>query len=1104
MTSVTITNALPGEGYENTVLVSENAAVKVHYADENGKPIQGVSLMLSITKKGNGGGSYEVKGAPSAVTDANGNVTFSIGSRSDVSANNTQAVASYDYTIKTVEDGKEVKAGTLRFAALTIDNVTKTSTNKVLSSNITNTNLDNTAVTSGTGTNRETYVYSQQVSTTDENKVTFGGGIPMINLPSENARAVYGEQDVNQSVSEYHTYEGNDSAKIAKLEVDPTQLEYATLRFKNIKISEETRMVITAHKNEADAKSGSNALNIRGSVAGGTEIVIDGKSVKGDQGVQVPLNNTNEHELWFRVSIRSAGQVNTATRSYDWDKIEYMYRTQVSSTAQPYAGATVEWSAVPALMSEERDITGNTRIINALMSVAANNRVELREGKKSGDAVSGKAVARVTYCVPSFPRTGNAVITTYDKNGSVIDYYAYPTINKTNIEGNPIDNYIAAGRNENVLAFYANGTNTWVPCQSNYTCYLISEQEALSSTGEITAQDGRSVTVNATKTGYTLLKGSLMIDGEPIQNKLTAYDDADATVYTYVQWNPVAKKTDDAGFIALKGQNIVITGQLVDKNGNPVASRGEEISFKTSKAAIPAVQGTRVEANGTYGDKKATVVTNERYTDSNGRARLILNSGEIATIEGVCADAISNKQYSVIMTVGTEATPSDKVDLYWIDADIEFTDTVIGTSITQKTDAVNSVVSTNTAGITLKADAGEIWEYGVKVFSNKLQGGIWNGKDVGITGLITDMKKSVSSVGTVTQLQNQNRVYVDSKQNGQIDIVSAIQNKKFDGVKFIVDGKEFPNAGDASTATTINKQLTINVNWNQAGQQISFVNAASVSATGGNYATADRTMAKAPVYIRVTDTYGNNIDGKQVKVKVENGGIDANELADRDKVAVDNTYITTAGAIGTDIVEATGLLTSTEGNTTGTGYQEGLLKLYVNGVAGVNYTTVTATDTATNQSVAYTITWTTPQTFALDTSVLGGTSTYASRYDGADKITLTFTQNLVESSVQAGSFKVYYGVDANNGNEKEYKISNVELINGNQIVLTVPEFNKIGIGRYDAVTVRLGKQTNVGGIMYNLTSLNGDRLGSDYPEENAIIAIKVSQDGVPNQAKELP
>ena len=45
------------------------------------------------------------------------------------------------------------------------------------------------------------------------------------------------------------------------------------------------------------------------------------------------------------------------------------------------------------------------------------------------DDATKQDVAKVTYRVPVFPYTGNAVVTTYDKNGSVIAYFAWPTEN---------------------------------------------------------------------------------------------------------------------------------------------------------------------------------------------------------------------------------------------------------------------------------------------------------------------------------------------------------------------------------------------------------------------------------------------------------------------------------------------------------------------------------------------------------------------------------------------------------------------------------------------------------------------------------------------------
>ena len=105
------------------------------------------------------------------------------------------------------------------------------------------------------------------------------------------------------------------------------------------------------------------------------------------------------------------------------------------------------------------------------------------------------------------------------------------------------------------------------------------------------------------------------------------------------------------------------------KNGNAVSESGHGISFKDGSKTYTA---TDTQVAGEKG-KAAIVNTLSAKTDANGQAKMILKASEITEIVNMKAESTSG-EYDAKLIIAGKST--DNADLYWIDADLTFTDKV--------------------------------------------------------------------------------------------------------------------------------------------------------------------------------------------------------------------------------------------------------------------------------------------------------------------------------------------------------------------------------------------------------------------------------------------
>ena len=1079
--SVNLTNEFSSD-YKDVVVTKMNgtalndyATLRVYYG-ENGKGVKNENIILNYTY---GSDSKLTKPATRVTrTDDNG-VAYIDVSRNKYYDGTNDAWMPYNvdkvsYTITTERDKKIVKEGTFSFAEIKtspIVNVNGVDDYEIAdgSGKVDYTKLgykglvvsENDATTAdgpGNGWNESAgtatqssvdgkigipqywreYVNSQQVSTkgTTDHKVGFVGGLPYITLPSENASlnaAKTFQQDVNLTASTENTY-ASESQYITLKDVKPNELTYATMNFTSLSLSKYTRIEIATFENEANAKDNKEQI--------GSTTTVYGPSADKNFAYQIPLTAKDKDTLCIKVTLKSQGQVNTDTKlGYEIKNITGVYKDKTAAEAGSTSllkGASIEWKADTTVAYSEEKTLSDADIL------AAKNADMLADdvftSLKDKDVATNQYVKKVTYRVPVFPYTGNAVVTTYDKNGSVIAYFAWPTENKDVVRRDSHNNitYIGYSNENEIITADTNNDN-----RVKYV-YRISKEEAYNAVGTVT-QDGDVVTVNAENAGVTNLVGTI--------TGVEGLDATNSTVYTSVQWNPIQNATAEAtGAIAFAGQETTVTAQLVDNNGNAVANARQPIDFKYTKhgdTSTTSIENAGQTLNG-FGGKNATVLSVQNSTDSKGQAKLLISAAEKDTvIEQITA---STSKYNVVIKVDDKQV--DKLDVYWIEAHTAFGVTASNEPagmLDKLYDSVTTPTVVSNGSINYcEPTIGEHWNYAFTTADETLaDAGVWPGYTVGVNNAKIGVAAESGSKGTVkTDTGVNGMASATSNEPGTTTLVSTIDGSAAtaDGVSFTVykdntkkdKVTDTKSVGTGTTAFSNNQKLV--VNWDPTGVSGSFVSATGFNAISGPAATFT-------MYFKVQDKLGNA--NKTDKVKVNSSAADS----------IQSVHGARAVGAGEEVeADSNGVVAITLQYT---GAQKELVTVTLNGVA---YTQV--------------VTWRDAKAVALDmTTASGASGAHAATsvdpwktYADNTKIVLTFTQDILASSVIADEFEVSRANAA--GRTDKCEIGSV-TVSGKSIIITLKHPITDGVDR--EFTVTMNKTTTpVNGITYDVVTTNGD------------------------------
>lgn len=993
--------------YDDVVFVNQSAIINVGCVLD-GKPVSGETLVMDLEMEPSGSQNYRVVNT-TAVTNAKGIATFVVENinRSTIKASTSSEVASARCKITDPATNATTEK-TVNFVSVGLSEIFNLNNTDVTIANLVpGTNYKNsygyagvayTASMEAPTVFTDEYVASQQVSLAgkDDHKVYMKGGYPVITLPNTESglsSALKGSQKVDLTYGDYKTY--TTHSEYVVLNEDPSKLTYATLNFEYMKLSAYTKATIQTYKNKSDAEKSVNPV--------GPAQVYKGEQNQGAFGYQIPLNS-NYAGLCVKITIESAGQVDANMNAgYKATDIEYVYKknTTTNGYTAPLKNAKVDWKIAKTDYTAELDLA---TVLNTTYPITI-------DGETFNVADGG----RVTVKLPVFPKTGTAIITDYDANGKVEAYYACTTRNNN--------------RNQNIITL-------------GEECYKITSDELRDEVGSIVSQDGSVVVVNSEKSGRTTLVGDVTVNGE----KLETLDAETNTVYTSIQWNPIPNGTEETvtdAFVALLGQNIEVTAQLVDKNDNAVTLDGKKVFFKygASETTINADMDTFAGSH----NPQATIVDIDKTTDSKGQATLILKASDITVVTNVIAEC-EDKNYNVKLVIADKKT--DNADLYWIDADLQFDSSALDDNVTTATDSLNNIKRTLPGKIAPKT--GGTWYYGVKtvgtlvaVSTNNIYGKL-QGAQIDITGLTIQMSKNADGVGTIdTNTGVNGMVKASSVKAGDTDIISKIDgNSLADKIEVVAKRGtvEIPTTFAGKGKTSINKKLTLAVQWQTNGTQ------AEMLAPNG-----PKAAVSANVYVKVTDTNGNPVRNKTVTFKVDDS---AARLIETDGTANDGIVKTNTDGIA--VVELQ------KGNNT--------------------RATVSATvDGISDQAYSKTITFVTPGTVSIDPSNNNEDNVYKSVYNGTDKtIKLTFTEDIVESSVIAEMFTVRYG--KTNADAIKLSVDSVS-VEGNVLTLKLANVpSQIDANAFFDIAIGT---TTVKSVSYTMTSESGAQF-------NNVVSIKAT------------
>ena len=832
-----VINAVPQYAeYGNIVMAGDDATIKVKVTN-NGEPVVGTIVTLNLELEasefdGVYADNYYVKGNYTPITDANGYAYFLVGTKSGTTAT-TGAAELYSFTTTAVATG-ETTEGKVGFAKINVGEIAvnpDTGSKLALSTNAASDDKSVVTTIGMDGKTKNAYVKSQQVNlpNSTDHEVTFKID-PQIYIPVEDKKDIVDdyEKPVDESLSEYSVYENNE----IWIKDVPAGLQYATLNFDKIDVSEYTKVVIQSYK--SGSTKSEDMLK---------ETIIDGP-ITDSKKEQLPVQK--DEKIDIRVAVISEGQVDDGQNGGVTIKnITGVYKQKSSGNIKKISVANaVTWEQSQIEYSIEKEL-----------KFAEVEDYLPTDTETYGTYISDKNI--YSYQVPVFPYVGNAIITVKDSNKKVLGYFTVPTENEK-----VYDTYgrVVGHENVNVLV------------SADNQAILVTKDEAFNKVGTITP-NGNTVTVNSSETGVTALRAKLSgLGGEDL-------DLTNNTIYASVHWSPIpATVKEDDEFYALTGQTITVKAQLVDKAGNKASKAGTPVTFSVGSEPI--------DENTTSIGNLVEVVSVSDTTDENGRATLVVKATDVeAVAEALSADSNDSK-YDVVLNIGDQQV--EKATLRWVTPGLKFTPAVdvkegdvIATLDGETVDA-DTVTADGKKYVDtyLTKDVGSQWILGYTVAGDtedsvKEEVATVNRYVSSIEGLkvnITDDNDDATL--TTTGLKNGVAKITTTKAGvakvtGEIDETSlvagtdvtftVVTKNKTTGKE--ISSKTYTNVGEGTPFFEEEVALTLPVVFGTVGTRLEVV-----SPKGDNVYTDEESET---VYVKVTDSLGNKIpEGKLDKLTI--------------------------------------------------------------------------------------------------------------------------------------------------------------------------------------------------------------------------------------------
>lgn len=910
-----VSNSL--KDYPNTVLTGTTADVKVLITNKKGTPVGNTSVTLDLKSQctsgyssyfgitGDNNNYYQAK----VTTDKDGYAEFTVGLKGGYEATATDDIFE-SYTLTATVTGSDVKTEeTLSFACIrlggidVINNDTEEYADLVPGENA--VTWDGVAHTWSTnGARYSEYVNSQMVSSEDGkiDHSVYMAANPVIVIPAKSGSGELTEyyKELNLKSDKYEVYNTEANEKTTKWIKDvPAGLVWCTLKFDDIVLSKYTTLEIKSY--------------IAGTDTLVEKYVMDEDNMKKDLGYQIPVAKINKTDkLDIEVSLISEGQVNLDSNDgYTIKYIKGEFDANAYTEGDCYPIGDVKWEAFDYEYDSYELLTKEDAINYGITDI--------------NDTYTYK------YEVPSFPSTGDAYITVFDKNNKVVNYYAYPTENrwvnknetiyplntKTNDKstwtytnmfdvGHKIVRYTTnfdkkkdAELAGNPYGKYDNKNAISLPGYSYYgKATKISKEEYENKVGTVTTlaeKDpyyGTVCKINSTKSGRTLVKATINLDSlgkDEVASNITTSNGQ--VLYSSVQWAPLPEeKAVDEGkdFYAMVTQNIVVKAQVVDGNGNIVSTAGKTVDFYIGENKITKTDGQTLAEN-----SKVQVVKRQATSDANGQATIKFLTGDVAgnvqKLSAMCDG------YKCQLYVGKNTVPTKVANLYWVDLGLSFTDRVAykksdesvvknitSSTLDGKTNAQSYDKNGNIVDNVANRQVGTNWMFGYKVVGKLLQPGTDYVIDA-VNGAKVLISKSDDTDMTLTTegLKNgQAKVY--SEKSFSAELIGQLNQNSF--------SKREEQVAGSTTQTYYAEDLTFTIKDEVTGEIIGTFqnvgegkpalehNKLSVNfawTTRGKHAQIifpDGSVRDAAVagyaYIKVSDDFGNPIQNAEVKYAV--------------------------------------------------------------------------------------------------------------------------------------------------------------------------------------------------------------------------------------------
>lgn len=612
------------------------------------------------------------------------------------------------------------------------------------------------------------YVIDQQVSSDkyeDSDHKVYLNASPLLILPETVGEKTIDtfDKDVNLKEKDYSVYAAEDKAAV--LSNVPGGLEYVTLTFTDLKLSEYTRLVIRAYKHDTEEPLiGENGL-IQEILYSDTQL---GRGNTQQVGKSIFSQTRGDETIDLKFFIESAGQVDDDSNvGFAITHVKGTWKTELQ---KPYEVEVLK-DAVTWKIGRENSYTNDLAIDKSKAS------------DYLGSQYSEYENCTFTISYPAFPETGDAIITAKATDDTET-YFLYPTMvdDNTNIE---------------VPAFSTYGMRI------NQAFKVTDEQIEEISVKKVTDEFNRLV-VDSNKAGQVQVTANVAFG--PIDNT-TKKPVINYELHSSVQWSPIPEKVifHPVDFYALAGQKITARVYVKDSEGNGKADAG------VTWNGINNVEGVTV-------DKIETTTGSKKY------AQLELTSAGNYNINDLSVTVANGFSYELKIVKGTEeyVVSTGHAALHWVKPGIFYENAVYGTVPKEDYYSINTSNSTSNETVTVDSNypVGTNWIVGTQVRGPQNIVNISNIK-IAMSATSTDgitaqpVETSDNGVYTITNTKT-------GSQNVIVTLAGLIDESQ--PIKITVADVDEPFTCIGTGAYKSGPDLTIPVKWGNNGANLSLIN----------------------------------------------------------------------------------------------------------------------------------------------------------------------------------------------------------------------------------------------------------------------------------------